>query len=233
MTTIAIMQPYLLPYVGYFQLMAAVDKFVVLDDVHYINRGWINRNRLLVNGAAHRFTVPLLGASQNRLIYELQIADEPAWRDRLVQTFLQAYSRAQCRIAIEPILRRIIHFPTAQLDSFIVNSLREIAGYLSLKVLIEESSRIYQNRHLKAQDRILDICRQEGADCYVNPIGGTELYDAEVFAKQGISLKFLQSRPMQYSQGRAAYVAGLSIIDVLMFNEPGPTRDLLTRFDLG
>lgn len=232
MKTVAIMQPYFLPYIGYFQLLAAVDKFVLLDDVGYINRGWINRNRLLLNGAPHNFTVPLRGASQNRLICDIELVNEEGWRAKLLRTIQQAYGKAPRYPQVRPLLEDVINYPSVRLDDFLRNSLRETLRYLSLEVEVVNTSRIYENAHLKGQDRILDICRQEQADVYVNPIGGTELYDREKFIAQGTKLCFLRSRPLAYWQGRAEHVPGLSILDVLMFNDPHAARQMLTEMDL-
>lgn len=227
MTAIAIMQPYFLPYIGYFQLMAAVDKFVVFDDVNFINRGWVNRNRLLLNGAPHTFTVPLRGASQNRLICDIELADERSWRDKLMRTLRQAYGHAPCYTQVSILIERLVNFPSIRLDEFLLNSLREVADYLTLEVAIVSTSRIYQNMHLKGQDRILDICLQERADIYVNPVGGVDLYDRAGFLKQGIQLKFLRPGTVSYNQGKSEYVPSLSILDVLMFNQPDAVRRLL------
>ena len=232
MKKLAIMQPYFLPYIGYFQLMAAVDKFVVFDDVNYINRGWVNRNRLLLNGVAHTFTVPLRGASQNRLICEIELADAQGWREKLLRTIRQAYRKAPCYAQVSALLESLINYPSLRLDEFLLNSLREIVRYLSLETEIVSTSRIYENAHLKGQERILDICRQEGAYIYINPIGGVDLYDRSSFAKHGLLLYFLRSRPVSYAQGKGEHVAGLSIMDVLMFNEPAAVRRLLTEIDL-
>lgn len=232
MKTIAIMQPYFLPYIGYFQLMASVDKFVVFDDVNFINRGWVNRNQLLLNGGAHTFTVPLRGASQNRLICEIELVNEQNWRDKLLRTIRQAYGHAPYYIKVSALLEGLINYPLIQLDEFLLNSLREVVRYLSLEVEIVNTSRIYKNAHLKGQERILDICRQEQADIYINPIGGIDLYDRASFSKQELSLYFLRSRPVSYSQGKGGHVAWLSIMDVLMFNEPNAVRRLLTEVDL-
>lgn len=232
MKTIAIMQPYFLPYIGYFQLMAAVDKFVVFDDVNFINRGWINRNRLLLNGGAHTFTVPLRGASQNRLICEIELDDDPGWREKLLRTIRQAYGRAPCYVQVSALLKDLINYPSIRLDEFLLNSLREIVRYLSLEVEIVGTSRIYENAHLKGQERIFDICRQERASVYINPIGGVDLYDRASFSERELSLNFLRSRPVSYSQGKGEHVAWLSIMDVLMFNEPTAVRRLLTEMDL-
>lgn len=232
MKTIAIMQPYFLPYIGYFQLLAAVDKFVLLDDVNYINRGWINRNRLLLNGVAHTFTMPLRGASQNKLICEIELDDAQEWRGKLLRTIRQAYVRAPCYVHVSTLMENLINYPSLRLDEFLLNSIREVVRYLSLEVEIVNSSRIYNNAHLKGQERILEICRQEQANIYVNPIGGVDLYDRTSFSKQDLSLYFLRSRPVSYSQGKGEHVPWLSILDVLMFNEPSAVRRLLAERDL-
>ncbi len=232
MKTIAIMQPYFLPYIGYFQLMAAVDKFVVFDDVSFINRGWINRNRLLLNGAAHTFTVPLRGASQNRLIFEVELDDSQVWREKLLRTIRHTYGKAPGYAQVMPLLERIITYSSNRLDEYLLNSLREVASYLSLSVEIVSSSRIYGNAGLKGQERILDICRQERADTYINPIGGIDLYEREVFSTRNIALKFLHSRPIEYRQEKYEHVSWLSMVDVLMFNELEVVRRYLIEIDL-
>ncbi len=232
MKTIAIMQPYFLPYIGYFQLLAAVDKFVVLDDVNYINRGWVNRNQLSLNGAAYTFTVPLRGASQNRLICDIELVSGQSWRDKLIRTIRQAYGKAPCYAHVSALIEDQINYPSVRLDEFLLNSIRENGRYLSLGVEIVSTSRVYENAHLKGQERILDICRQERADVYINPIGGESLYDRASFMEQGIQLKFLRSRPVSYPQGKYEFVPWLSILDVLMFNEQSDVRQLLIEMDL-
>lgn len=232
MKSIAIMQPYFLPYIGYFQLMAAVDKFVVFDDVNFIKRGWVNRNRLLLNGAAHMFTVPLRGASQNRLIREIELADGQGWREKLLRTVRQVYGGAPCYAQVSALLEGMLNYPSVRLDEFLLNSLREVVRYLTLEVEIESTSHAYQNAYLKGQERILDICRQECANVYINPIGGVDLYDRDRFLEQGVQLYFLRPRPVSYCQGKSGHVPWLSILDVLMFNEPAAVRQLLTERDL-
>ncbi len=228
---LAIMQPYFLPYIGYFQLLAAVDKFVVFDDVHYINRGWINRNRLLLNGQAHTFTVPLRAASQNKLIYEIELADDDRWRDKLLRTLHQAYCKTPYYGQVSGLFDRVINYSTRQLDEFLLNSLREVTNYLALDVEIVKTSKIYDNVQLKGQERILDICRQEQTDIYINAIGGIELYDRDRFAQHAVSLRFLKSKPISYAQGKFEHLAWLSILDVIMFNSPISIRAFLSEID--
>lgn len=232
MKRLAIMQPYFLPYIGYFQLMAAVDKFVVLDDVNYINRGWINRNHLLVNGSVHTFTVPLRGASQNRLICEIELDDAQAWREKLLRTIRHAYRKAPCYAEVSALVERLINYPSSRLDAFLLHSIREIARYLSLDVEIVDSSRIYDNAQLKGQERILDICRREQASVYINAIGGMKLYDSSRFSERLVSLRFLRPRPIMYAQGHDTHVSWLSILDVLMFNEASEVKKLLHENEL-
>jgi len=232
MKSVAIMQPYFLPYIGYFQLMAAVDKFIIYDDVNYINRGWINRNRLLLNGAAHTFTIPLIAASQNKLICEIELVSEYSWRDKLMRTIRQSYKKAPFYLFVSDLLESLINHPSMRLDTFLLNSLIQLVSYLALEVEIVATSRLYNNTHLKGQDRILDICQQEHADVYINPIGGIDLYDRSRSLAQNKQLYFLRSRPISYAQGGIAHIPGLSILDVLMFNDPLAVKQLLTEKDL-
>lgn len=228
---LAIMQPYFLPYIGYFQLMAAVDKFVILDDVHFINRGWINRNRLLLHGSPHMFTVPLRAASQNRRISDIDLVDESRWRERLIRTARQAYSRAPFFHKVFPMFERMVSFPPIHLKDYVLNALTEVRSYLDIHVELVKSSSDYHNSELKGWRRIVDICRKENADIYINPIGGTDLYSREEFQRVGINLYFLQSRQITYSQGDRPYVPWLSILDVLMFNDVATVQQFLIERD--
>lgn len=232
MKTIAIMQPYFLPYLGYFQLIAAVDKFVVLDDVNFIQRGWINRNRMLMNGAPHLFTLPLRGASQNRLICDLELVDDGAWRNKLLRTLHQAYGRAPYYAQVSGMLDDMLGFPSVRLDLFLLHSLQLVMRYLGLDTALEPTSRSYGNAGLSGEQRIIDICRREGASDYINPIGGVGLYQGAHFEREGIALHFLQSRPVIYPQGKNQHISGLSIIDVLMYNAPVAVQHLLKEKDL-
>lgn len=230
--TLAIMQPYLFPYIGYFQLLNAVDKFVIYDDVAFINRGWINRNCILNNGQSQLFTVPLKDASQNKLIYEISLDPDQKWRDKLLKTIQQNYKKAPHFAAVFPLAERIFQQSERNVSTYIYQSLRLICEYLSIDTPLVETSRIYNNAHLKAQERILDICLQEKADHYINPTGGRELYDKELFAENGIKLNFIRANEVPYPQFGNAFVPWLSIIDVMMFNSPEQIHELLKTYTL-
>ncbi len=226
------MQPYLFPYIGYFQLVKAVDKFVVYDDVHFINRGWINRNNLLVNGKASLFTVPLAGASQNRLIKDIPVVEFEKWREKFLRTILVNYRRAPFFDPVYGLLAGMLTPGNVYISQLVRASLKAIVGYLEIGTVIVDSSATYQNEHLKAQERILDICRQEACTTYINPIGGTELYDRGRFAAAGIELKFIKSKPVTYRQFGEPFVPWLSILDVLMFNPVIEVNHLLNEYEL-
>lgn len=234
--TLAIMQPYFLPYIGYMQLMGAVDTFVLYDDVSFINRGWINRNKLLINGQEHLFTIPLKDASQNKRINEVHLADDPKWRSKLLKTIEQGYRKAPQYAVVMPLTEKIVNFTTDSIADLIYHSLAELNGYLGLTPTLIASSSVYENTQLKAQERILDICNQEGATRYINPIGGMELYDRERFAEAGITLNFIRSERVEYPQfnrgNSDTFVPWLSILDALMFNDVPTVKELLTQYEL-
>ena len=229
---IAIMQPYFLPYVGYLQLMNAVDKFVLYDDVNYINKGWINRNRLLVNGKEYLFTVPLKEASQNKLISEIELGKDPQWRGKLLKTIEQAYKKAPYYPTVLGIIEKILNLEAQTISQLIAGSLEILKQYLAIPTELVLSSTIYQNGHLKAQARILDICLQEKASQYINPIGGVELYDKTIFAKNNIQLNFIKSKPVEYQQFKNDFVPWLSVIDLMMFNDVPTIQGFLGEFEL-
>ena len=162
---LGIMQPYVFPYLGYFQLMAAVDRFVVYDDVAFIKQGWINRNHILVDGAPHRFTIPLHDPSSFRAIDETSV--DPAGYAPFVRKFLrtidQSYQRAACFSPARALVADVFEGFEGSIGTLALRSLRAVARYVGIGTAIVESSHTYGNGHLKAQERVLDICAREGA----------------------------------------------------------------------
>ena len=229
---LAIMQPYFLPYIGYFQLLKAVDKFVLYDDVNFINRGFINRNNLLVNGRPSLFTIPLKNASQNKLIFEVELSDDNAWKKKLIKTVEQSYKKAPQFDAIFPLFQDIAGYVPQNIGDFCYYSLTHISRYLGLDTQIVPTSAIYRNSEMKREARILDICRLENATHYINPQGGISLYDKEHFAANNVRLSFLKTGLVPYPQYKEPFVPGLSILDVLMFNDIQQTHNLLDQFEL-
>ena len=225
---LGVMQPYFMPYIGYFQLMKAVDKYVVYDDVNYIKGGWVNRNHILINGEKEMFTVTLKKASQNKLFNEIVIGDD---FKKLMKTLQLNYSKAVNFDQTMTLMKRIISFSDKRLAAFIANSFREIFSYLSIDTEILMSSDIPKDNSLRGKDKILQICEILGADTYYNAIGGQNLYDKKEFSEHGIVLNFVDTIPKVYSQLRTKeFVPYLSMIDVLMNNTKDEVNDLLDSF---
>jgi hypothetical protein len=224
------MQPYLFPYIGYFQLVAAVDRFVIYDDVTFIKQGWINRNRMLINGEATFFTVPLAHKSSGVLIRETEISGAPEhrrWAEKTLKSFDNAYRRAPEFARIYPVLERVFSRATTRVSELAVDSVRAVAELLEIRTPIVETSSVYGNADLHGEDRVIAICKAEDADCYVNATGGRELYSHGRFASEGIELRFITPQPIEYPQFGHAFVPWLSIVDVLMFNPVSRVRDYL------
>lgn len=211
------MQPYFLPYIGYFQLIAAVDRFVVYDNIKYTKKGWINRNRMLVNGADVMFSLPLKKDSDTLDVVERELAAEFEPGDLLKQ-WRGAYAKAPYFAETFPLLERMMACPERNLFRFIHASILAVCAHLSIKTPIHISSTIPIDHTLRAEEKVLALCQAMGATEYINPIGGTELYDRKTFAKRGVSLHFLRAKPLEYPQFGAPFVPWLSILDVLMFN---------------
>lgn len=229
---IAIMQPYMFPYIGYFQLINLADKFVIYDDVSFINKGWINRNNILLDGQPHLFTIPLRNSSQNKLINQTEIGDISAWRNKFFKTVEHAYKKAPYFDSVSVLLHEILNSPAIYIHQLALISLTRVCKYLLIDTPFFESSRISENSELKSQDRILDICVQLQADQYINPIGGLKLYSRDHFESKGISINFLEVKPHSYSQYGNDFIGNLSIIDVLMFNSVEEVRELLNQYRL-
>lgn len=229
---LAVMQPYFFPYLGYWQLIHAVDKFVIYDDVNYIKGGWINRNRILVNGNPVYITVPLHRASPYKRICDIAIQFSPVWRDKLVKMVKITYGKAGYFDEVFPIIEILVRTELMKLSNYLSHQIQTLAAYMGIRTQIVMTSQIYGNDHLSGQARLLDICRREGASIYINPRGGQSLYDPEAFRNAGIDLQFLVMRPIPYKQRATRFVPYLSIIDVLMDVGPVEIKNHIDEFDL-
>jgi hypothetical protein len=223
------MQPYLFPYLGYYQLAVAADRWVFHDDVMYIKQGYINRNSILVNGAAHRFSVPIREQSDSRAINE-HYAIPPF--DKILRIIDQAYAKAPNFSRVFPIVASVLDGRETNIARIAGTSLHAVLDYLGIGIQASWSSAFSGHQHLKAQDRVLAICRTMVASEYVNPIGGIKLYDEAAFATRGIRLRFHHMRSVSYHQGNFPFVPNLSMIDVLMHNDPDRVKSLLRECDL-
>lgn len=214
---LAIMQPYFLPYIGYFQLIAAVDLFIVYDNIKYTKKGWINRNRMLVNGKDEMFSLPLKSDSDSLNIDQRVLAADFN-REKLLNKISGAYQRAPHFADVYPLVEEIVRYEESNLFRFLHHSIVKTCVHLDIGTEVRVSSDVAIDHSLASQEKVLAICHAVGANTYVNAIGGRELYSAEGFRAKHVDLKFIQSKPFEYAQFGAAFVPWLSIIDVMMFN---------------
>ena len=214
---VGIMQPYLFPYIGYFQLIAAVDLFIVYDNIKYTKKGWINRNRILQNGKDVMFSLPLKRDSDYLDVRERKLAADFN-REKLLNQFKAAYQFAPYFLDTFPLIEQIVRNNDANLFGFLHHSIVRTCGHLGITTEIRISSDIAIDHDLKNQDKVLALCSAVGATSYINAIGGIELYSKDTFREKGIALNFIKSQPFEYQQFSSAFVPWLSIIDVMMFN---------------
>lgn len=232
---LAIMQPYLFPYIGYFQLVAAVNKFVIYDDVNFIKGGWINRNNILINKKSNLFTVPLNKASSNTLINEttINLKFYNIWKVKFLRSIEQSYKKSPYFTDVYNLIENVLEINENDLISELaVNSIKNVCDYLQLDTEICETSENYNNKIKSGQERVLDICGIEKASHYINPIGGIELYSKNTFKENGIILNFIKSKPIIYSQFDNDFSPWLSIIDVLMFNSISEVNTMVNQYEL-
>ena len=230
--TIAIMQPYLFPYAGYFQLADLVDEFWLLDTVSFIQRGWMNRNRLRSSAGEVHFTIPVASGFRDQSIQSRAYSPDACHAfDKLQRTLLHTYAKAP---HVDRALS-IVGAVRAQLDTTLdftdvtTFALAQCFAAAGITTPIRRVSELQLDPELKAQARIIAACRQAGATRYVNMIGGKDLYAAADFAAAGVSLAFMTAELRPYPQSGLEFMPGLSILDMIAHLPPGEFGALLAN----
>ena len=230
---LAIMQPYFMPYIGYFQLMSSVDEFIIYDNIQYTKKGWINRNRILVNGSPQLITLPLKKDSDYLDVIQRSLSD--SWdkeKNKILNTLKSFYRKAPQFDQTFYLIEQCLNVSNTNLFDFIYQTILLINDFLDIKTKITISSTIAIDHTLKSQDKVLSLCQAKNANTYINSIGGTELYDKNIFKQYGIELNFIKSNHIEYKQFNNEFVPWLSIIDVLMFNTPEQVQQYLNEYTL-
>lgn len=233
MKKIAVMQPYIFPYIGYFQLMNEVDTFVAYDNIQFTKKGWIHRNRILVNGKDQYITIPLRKDSEYLNINERFLSDDiEKEKIKIINRIKGAYSKATYFKDVFPLIESILNYQDRNLFNFVFNSLKVFKSYLNINCnLIISSDLGFNIEEYLGQDKVIEICKHLDARTYINPIGGEELYTPEDFLEENIELKFLNPIPLNYKQFDNEFIPLLSIIDVMMFNSKEETINLLNHYE--
>lgn len=231
---IAIMQPYFCAYIGYYQLINSVDKFVICDNIQFTSKGWINRNRILYNGTYRIFTIPLK-KDKSFINVNLRYLSDNSFRARkkILAQIKSYYRKAPFYSQNYPLIEAIFLDKNDNLFDFIYFSVIKLCSILNIKTEIIISSSLDIDHELKPpQDNVIETCKFSNADTYINSIGGKKLYDKESFNKKGIDLKFIKSNNIEYAQFNHEFVSWLSIIDILMFNDIKQIKGYLNEYEL-
>ncbi len=254
---LAIMQPYFMPYIGYFQAIAAVDKYILYDHLAYIVNGWINTNRVRQRNMPEcDIVVPVQQKSSYKLIAETEIDNSKPWKSKILKTLQLGYAKSAYYKEVMPLIEDIISREYTGISELNAVSIRKICEYLDIKThIVSDCSQYFQiEEKLQAIDnadysslpymeatkpirkvaRVIAICRQENADTFINAIGGTALYNKQEFSKYGINLQFVKTNDICYDQNckDGSFIPNLSIIDVLMHNGKEKTKMLLNEYSL-
>ena len=227
------MQPYFFPYVGYFQLIDSVDKFIFYDDVNFIKRGFINRNFILENGKKKMFTIKLSKASQNKLINQVELFDVDNPLGDLIAVLKQNYSKAPYFNETIGLVEKINKLKYNTISDLAIKSLIIVSNHLNQKTIFETSSINHSDSFgLEKSNRLIQICKKCNSNIYVNAIGGIDLYQKEEFISKGIDLCFMQGQLDPYKQFNNDQVVGLSIIDILMFNDKKQILKMIKNYKI-
>ena len=229
------MQPYVFPYIGYFQMVKAVDVFVFYDDVNFIKQGWINRNKILVGGKEFVFTIPLKDASSFVTIKgtQVNISQYEKWRTKFLRTLVQSYKKAPYFEQIFPLISSVFEQDLTSISDYACKSITSISNYLDLKTRFVLSSVSYgDTKFFDREKRLHEIIARNNSVHYINPVGGMELYKKESFALKNVKLDFIKSKSVNYQQFDNDFIPWLSIIDVLMFNSVEEVNNMLDQYEL-
>lgn len=222
-------QPYLFPYIGYWQLMNISDIYVISDSMQYIKRGYINRNNILVDGKRHLFTLEVSGVHSKTLINEIKVGNNSK---KIIKSIFHAYKKAPYFDEVYPLIEQIVLNDEKNLAKYVGYSIERVAQYLDMDTKFIYLNDLQGETSLKAQDRIIDMCKRLNADHYINAIGGQILYDKEDFLKEGMKLNFLKMGDIEYKQFGNEFIPNLSIVDVMMFNSKEEIKELLNKYVL-
>lgn len=235
---LGIMQPYFFPFLGYWQLMNAVDEYLIIDDVNYIKNGYINRNKILVNGEPFNFGIPVRKASQNKLICEHEQGLDEAAVSKLLATLKSSYAKApyfeDTYAHVEEVLEFGLTAEGRNLADFLDNANRLTAKKLGITTPIYRTSKdVRLDGNYKREHMVVAYCKARNATDYYNASGGTGLYFQKFFRENGLGLRFVKMKEsVKYKQFKENFVPSLSIIDVMMFCSEDEIADLLGEYTL-
>lgn len=227
---LGIMQPYFFPYLGYYSLIKKTDEFILFDTVQFIRHGWIERNRILKPVADWQYVaVPLEKKKLSTVIRELEIRNSEDWKDKLIRQLDHYRKRAPFFQETLRVVEDSLSINTNSIVKLNQNILKKTCAYfeIPLNISIFSEMNLAIDEVTSPGEWALQIGRALKAEEYFNPTGGMDIFDSDKFDSAGISLRFLGNNLKPYSQKRETFEPGLSIIDVMMFNDVESINSLI------
>lgn len=232
--TFALMQPYFFPYIGYFSLIENVDHFMIFDDTQYVKKSWMSRNRLLntSNGCPFYVHAEIQKPVYKARLNEVLLAGGDQWKLKILEQ-LKNYKRIAPFYdeVKEMITDLLLSNQSKGLSEFCISSIRYLVSYLSIETEITIYSE--ENPQLENEPEAstwgLETAKAMKASKYVNSPGGVEFILPEPFSEAGIKLGFIEPKLEAYKQGGGGFIPYLSILDVLLFNGPERTLDMIKK----
>lgn len=233
---VAIMQPYVFPHIGYMNLVNASDNFVFYDDVNFIKRGWINRNRIMLMGEPYRFSIPLKRQSQNVLIKDTEVTNLTKFADKFLEQLNLSYKKSPYKDVVLDYVKEVLDGRHVSISEVAIASVELFFRYLGVSKSFHYSSDEFAaTRGLEKAERLIKITKLLQSNDYINAIGGTTLYEKEFFSSRGVRLLFVKPtmKPYEHCNAIASnFNAGLSIIDLMMNLSIEEIRMNLDSFEL-
>ena len=212
-------QPQYLPWLGFFDKMDRVDRFVLLDTVQYKKNEWQNRNRIRTATGWQWLTVPVHYRFP-MTIREVQIDEIGAWRRKHREALRIHHARSPFRDAVLPTIDAIFDEPFPSLAALNLKVVRLLAGLLGVRTPLRLASEV-PGLPEGADERLIALCRHFGASDYLAGQGGAAYMDLRAYAAAGLNLSFQSFRHPVYAQAYPGFEANLSAIDLLLNCGPG------------
>jgi hypothetical protein len=252
---LAVMQPYFFPYLGYFQGINAVDKYILYEHFNYPIEGWMNRNRLLMKfNQPFFFNALIKDKSPFKKIHQIELLEDNQWKKKILKALFFNYKGSAYFDEIYSLIEKIVFFESKFLYDYNANGIKSISKFLEIKTQISSENNNYVqlenelynlvsdnpffkplinlNILEKKVARIITICKMEKINTYINAIGGRDLYNKNIFKEYGIDLFFIETNQYSYKQFSNEFISHLSIIDVLMHNGKEGTKKLIENYNL-
>ena len=232
--TLAVMQPYLFPYIGYFNLLSCCSEFILYDDVNYIKQGWINRNRILSANGEITFSVPLSNQSSNSLINEVKVLNFERFKKKFEIKIEQCYAKSKYFESGMIYVDEVLGSNFSSIGELASNSIKVAVKKLGINCVLYNSSKDFPNtKGMGRSQRLISMANDTRCSSYVNTMSGSFLYNRECFLNHGVELKFLKPKILPYKQFNSKeFVAGLSVIDMMMNLSVDEIRAHLNSYEL-